>query len=108
MKHVIASLIIAMSAFAVTSAHAEQEAVSCADLNVPITGIADDTQLSLSFTAADLVAQCSSSTSSMLSLVTPVDGVSVTAEPNQTETIAFTVSDTSGNTATANVIVTRN
>lgn len=108
MKHVIARLAIVMSAVAVTSAHAQQEAVSCVDLNVPITGVTEDTQLSLSFTAADLVAQCTSSTGSTLSLVTPTDGVSIATEANKTKTVTFTVSDASGNTATANVIVTRN
>jgi len=89
-------------------AQAENAPLSYKDIYAPLSGIPTDTPITLSFAPADLVAQCTSNTSLALTLTTPADGVTIAAESNKTETVPFTVSDSEGNMATANVIVTRN
>ncbi|MBW8880918.1 MAG: hypothetical protein JF615_05655 [Asticcacaulis sp.] len=69
--------------------------------------MAGDDSITFTLTPEILVAQCTSSTGARLTLVTPSDGITATPAPGSSQTIPFTVNDDSGNTATANVIITR-
>jgi hypothetical protein len=90
-----------------TVAQTSAPAVSCKDMNIPLGTLPADTIISFTVTSANLVQQCQSSTGLALTLITPKAGITVNPKPNFSQTIPFTVSDSKGNTATANVIVTR-
>ncbi len=99
---VFGGAVISSSAFAQTEAP-----LICHDLVMPITGVADDATFSFTIPVDDLAAQCTSATEAVVTVVTPVDDVTVTPTPNSSQTIIFTVHDSDGNTATGHVIVTR-
>ena len=98
----IACACAASSSFAQTDAP-----ITCTDLQMPITGVPDGTTFSFTIPVDDLVAQCTASNGTTLTVVSPTDDVKVTPTPHSSQTIAFTVTDNQGHTATANVIVTR-
>ena len=93
---------LASPSFAQTDA-----ALTCTDLQMPITGVRDDDTFSFTIPVDDLTAQCTASNDAILTVVSPTEDVTVTPAPHSSQTIPFTVSDGKGHTATANVIVTR-
>jgi len=97
------------SATIVPEAVAQDQAapLTCKDLNVPITQMAGDDSATFTLTPEILVAQCTSSTGARLTLITPSEGITATPAPGSSQTIPFIVKDDIGNTATANVIITR-
>jgi len=81
--------------------------VTCKDLVIPLGNLPADTVLNFTLTPTNLVQQCQSSSGSSLTLVSPKVGMTVNPKPNSQQSIPFTVQDSNGNQATANVVVTR-
>lgn len=81
-------------------------ALTCRDLDAPLSGVPAEAPVSLSFTADQLIAQCTSASGATLTLTAPGAPVVVTPAFGVTR-VAFTVSDDLGNTATASIVITR-
>jgi len=82
-----------------TMAQTSAPAVSCKDTNIPLGTLPADTVISFTLTSANLVQQCTSSSGSVLTLLTPKNGITVNPKPNSSQSFPFTVSDSKGNTA---------
>jgi len=109
----MAAILTAASVLAATPSAGQQAApaqpvIACTDLVANISGMPPGSPVTLTYTAADLTARCAASNGAALSVTSPALPVVITVNAGQTQTVAFTVADAQGDTASANIIVTRN
>lgn len=101
-------LSIALSLLGISSAAlAQSNDPTRNDISIPLTGIPDNAPLTITLTSDDLIKQCSSKSESLITLVSPENGIAVTPAPHSDETLTFTVKDGAGHETNAEVVVTR-
>ena len=98
--------LIALAGLALGTA-ATADPVTCQNLNVPVQGAPDDAVITLTFDPGDILKQCTSATGLPLDIVTPENGSQASPAAGETVTIPFTVEDSQGNYAEAQIVVTR-
>lgn len=109
MTNRISKTVFALSALSITQPALAQTATPvCADLVVPLTGIPADAPFQITLPPAILLAQCSVSDGTALTLVNPEQGISITPAPNSSQTVIYTVKDSHDNEVVGKVVVTRN
>jgi len=86
----------------------EEGIVVCEDLSISITDVPNDVTFSFTVPTEALVKRCHSTTDTSLHLVTPLTGVTITAEPGLNSRTEFLVADSDGNEGRAILVVTRN
>lgn len=108
MRHYLTVCLLSAGAAFTSSAYAQSDStLSCEDLQIPITGVPDTVPLTFTIPTDDLIKQCTSSTKSTLTLLTPTSGVTITVEPGAIQVVPFTVKDDSGHQVTAKLVITR-
>ena len=81
--------------------------LSCKDLRITIAEVPDTVPLSFTVPADDLMKQCAASDGAQFTLIALASGVTVSPEPGTTQTYTFTVRDTNGNEASAQLVIAR-
>ncbi len=104
----VGAVLLASTVISAPALAQDAPALTCVDLIIPINGVPAETVLSFTVPSAELIKQCTSATGAPLSVVTPDTGVFVNPRPDSSQIVPFTVQDNNGNSATANVIITRN
>jgi hypothetical protein len=108
MRYIIATIIFAGGLTLGSSALAQDsDTLTCKDLVMAITGVPDSVPLSFTVPLDNFIKQCSATDGATIALVTPTTSVTVSPEHGSNQTIVFTVRDNKGDTATANLIITR-
>jgi hypothetical protein len=109
MKRFPICLLFTALALPVPSSFAQEESpVVCEDLSISISDVPDAVTFSFTVPTDNLLKSCHSTTDASLHLVTPLTGVTITAEPGLNSRTEFTVADSDGNEGRAILVVTRN
>jgi hypothetical protein len=86
---------------------ASQE-ITCQDLVIPVSGLPDDTPLSITLSPAEIVGQCVSSTGAELMLTDSSQPLTIETAPSASQAITFSIGDNDGHQSAVKITVTRN
>lgn len=107
MLEVLPILFLSIAGTSTPAPSGQAPIVKCENLNVPLSGLPDETIITFTIQPENLENQCRSETGTKITLTQPASGITITSSRKGQEAIRFTVEDKQGNQGSADVIVQR-